>query len=108
MSEFLPVCPVEELPLGAIRVVNIGDREVALVNVEGQIYALENICPHRGGPLGFGDLQGHLLHCPLHAWPFDVRTGRCALNPEARVATFEVQIRGGMILVASRERTCAS
>jgi nitrite reductase (NADH) small subunit len=89
-------------------VVTVGDREVALINIGGDIHALENLCPHRGGPLGFGDLKGHLLYCPLHAWPFDVRTGQCALNPQAKVATFDVRVVEGMILVAPRERTCAS
>ncbi len=105
MTEFVAACPLAELPPGEKRVVTLGDREIALVNVEGQVFAVDNDCPHRGGPLGFGDLDGHLLHCPLHAWPFDVRTGQCTLYPDACLRTYEVRVEEGMILVATCART---
>jgi nitrite reductase (NADH) small subunit len=99
-SGFAPVCKAGELSAGGRRVVRVGEVEVALVNVDGELYALENACPHRGGPLGEGDLEGHLLHCPLHAWPFDVRTGRCTLYPEAQVRTRAVRVRDGVIEIS--------
>ncbi|MGA9523991.1 MAG: Rieske 2Fe-2S domain-containing protein [Myxococcaceae bacterium] len=105
MTGFVTACPLAELPPGEKRVVTIGDRELALVNVDGEIFAVDNDCPHRGGPLGHGDLQGHVLHCPLHAWPFDLRTGVCTLFPDARIRTWEVRITEGMILVATTART---
>ncbi len=92
-------------PSGKKRVVTIGDRELALVNVDGEVFAVDNDCPHRGGPLGHGDLEGHVLHCPLHAWPFDLRTGACTLYPDARIRTYDVRIADGMILVARTART---
>jgi nitrite reductase (NADH) small subunit len=95
------VCPVEALPPGAKQSFALGGGvEVALVNLEGQIYALDNNCPHRGGPLAQGDLLKGDLYCPLHAWPFDVRTGRCTLFPEAQVRVFDVRVEAGRILVA--------
>ena len=108
MTEFVAACALADLPPGEKRVVTVEDVEVALVNVDGEVFAVDNDCPHRGGPLGFGDLQGYLLHCPLHAWPFDVRTGACALFPEARIRTFQVRIADGMILVAPDGWTCTS
>jgi nitrite reductase (NADH) small subunit len=82
-------------------VVRVGGTRVALVRVEGRLYALEDACPHRGGPLSEGDLDGHLLHCPLHAWPFDVRTGACPANRNARVRIHAVRIVGEEIQVAA-------
>lgn len=93
------VCRADELPEGARRTVRLGDEEIALFNVGGNIYALENHCPHRGGPLGEGDLQGHVVHCPLHAWPFDLRTGVCTQFPNARVRIFKVRVENGAVRV---------
>jgi nitrite reductase (NADH) small subunit len=82
-------------------VVTVGGTRVALVRVDGRLYALEDTCPHRGGPLSEGDLDGHLLHCPLHAWPFDVRTGACPANRNARVRIHEVRVVGEDIQVSA-------
>lgn len=90
----------EELPEGARKTVQVGDDEIALFNVGGCLYAVENRCPHRGGPLGEGDLQGHVLYCPLHAWSFDLRTGICTLFPNARVRIFKVRAENGELRVA--------
>ncbi|MCP3142558.1 Rieske (2Fe-2S) protein [Pyxidicoccus xibeiensis] len=98
---FIPVATLGDLDARGRAVVQVGDRRVALVMVEGRLHALEDACPHRGGPLSEGDLAGHLLHCPLHAWPFDVRTGACPRNPGARVHIYEVRVEGERILVAS-------
>ena len=73
--------------------------EIALVRVEGQVFAVGNTCPHRGGALGLGDLSGHHLYCPLHAWCFDVRTGEGFFPPGARIATHEVNEVEGEIFV---------
>lgn len=104
MEGYVDVCAVEELPPGAKRTVNLGTVDVAVLNVEGRIYAIDNNCPHRGGPLCEGDLEGFVLHCPLHAWPFDVRTGACTLFSEAKVQVFDVQVSDGRIRVAPRGR----
>jgi nitrite reductase (NADH) small subunit len=83
------------------RVVRVGDRDVALARVEGRVYALDNVCPHRQGSLGLGDLDGHHLYCPQHAWCFDVRTGDAFFPEGARVARFEVKEEQGGIFVAT-------
>lgn len=99
-SDFVDVCDASELPPGARRTVTLGDVDVALLNVDGALYALDNNCPHRGGPLCQGDLEGLVLHCPLHAWPFDLRTGQCTLFTEAKVRIFDVRVVDGRIQIA--------
>ncbi len=94
-----PVVRCEELLAGRCRSVTAGERDVALFNVDGTFYALDNTCPHRGGPLGEGDLKGHVVFCPMHAWQFDVRTGQCPTNPLARAATVPVQVVDGLVHV---------
>jgi nitrite reductase/ring-hydroxylating ferredoxin subunit len=90
---------VEEVPTGEGRVVEAGGRAVALFNVDGRFYALDNACPHRGGPLGEGDLAGAVVSCPWHAWRWDVTTGANASNPAVRAACFPASIEDGQVFV---------
>ncbi len=74
------LCKVADCPPGACREVVAGDRIVALFNVDGELHALDGVCPHQGGPLGKGNLQGHVVTCPWHGWQFDVRNGEFQLR----------------------------
>ena len=87
------------LPEGGRAVVEAGAWKVAVARVEGRVWAIDNVCPHRGGDLGMGDLQGHHLYCPQHAWCFDVRTGEGFFPQGIRVRRFEVEERDGGIWV---------
>ena len=87
------------VPPGTCRTVEAGERAIAVCNVEGSIYALDNTCPHAGGPLGQGHLQGHLIVCPWHRWRYDVRTGERPENPEISVACYTVELEGDAIAV---------
>jgi nitrite reductase (NADH) small subunit len=87
------------LPEGARAVVEAGAFKLAVVRVDGRVWAIDNVCPHRGGDLGLGDLQGHHLYCPQHAWCFDVRTGEGFFPQGIRVRRFEVEERDGGIWV---------
>jgi NAD(P)H-dependent nitrite reductase small subunit len=98
-SGFVDVARLEELPAGTSKIVWIGDRTVALFNVGGTVYATDNNCPHSGGPLGKGTLEGDVVTCPWHLWEFNVRTGVNIFNPEERIETFPVMISDGQILV---------
>lgn len=99
MPVLFPVARCEELPPGRCLSATAGEREVALFNVDGIFYALDNACPHRGGPLGEGDLKGFVVFCPMHAWQFDVRTGQCPTDPGARAEPLGVKIIDGVIHV---------
>lgn len=99
MSTFQEVGRTDDLPTGEGRVVEIDGREVALFNVDGAIYAVENTCCHRGGPLGEGELDGSTVTCPWHLWQFDVKTGECQNSPGDRVRTYDVVVEDGVIRV---------
>jgi nitrite reductase/ring-hydroxylating ferredoxin subunit len=100
MSEFVRVIPASELAPGQCREVLVGNRSVALFNVDGVFYALSNLCLHRGGPLGQGLLSGTVVMCPWHAWTWDVRTGEHTLNPELKMARYDVKLEDGQVLVS--------
>lgn len=91
--------PLRELPAGEARQLDVGGREYLLCRDEEGVYALDNECPHAGGPLAMGNFSPPLIACPWHAWEFDCRTGKCIHSAEARVACYPVEVRGGEIWV---------
>ena len=93
------IAAVGELTPGNGTVVKADSRMLALFNVDGTYYAIDNTCPHRGGPLGEGDVEGRVVSCPWHAWRWDVTTGANVNNPAVRVACFPVTIDGGQVFV---------
>lgn len=93
------VADVQDIPQGEGRVVEVAGRALAVFNVDGQFYALDNACTHRGGPLGEGELDGAVVTCPWHAWRWDVTTGANVNNPGLRVPSLPVTVRGGVVLV---------
>lgn len=72
--------------------------ELAVFNVGGEFYAIENFCPHKGAPLSEGVLCGHVVECGWHGWEFDVRTGQC-LTVVDRIKTYPLKIEDGMLKV---------
>jgi nitrite reductase/ring-hydroxylating ferredoxin subunit len=84
---------------GAGMVVKAGETAIALFKIEGRCYAISNACPHRGGPLAEGDVEGHVVHCPWHGWSWDVRTGTNVRQPSSKVACFPVTIEDGSVFV---------
>lgn len=87
---------------GTSRAVNAGVYDVAVFNVRGEFYALENLCPHQGGPIADGWLEEAVIACPWHGWCFDVRTGKMTLGDYARVPRFAVQRDGADLLVGTQ------
>jgi nitrite reductase/ring-hydroxylating ferredoxin subunit len=71
----------------------------AICNVAGEVRALWGDCPHQGGPLGEGALNGELITCPWHMWEFHSGTGVCAFNPGLAIPTYPVKIENGDIMV---------
>ena len=100
MPDFVKVAEVSEVPPGAVKPVTVNGKTIALCNVGGEFYALDNECVHRGGPLSEGYIEGGNLECPWHAWPYDVKTGAVTMNPSAKVPTYAVKIEGSAVLVA--------
>jgi nitrite reductase (NADH) small subunit len=98
---FVPVAKTSEVPPGSARVVVVQGHPVALFNVDGRFYAVSNVCLHRGGPVGEGDLDGTIVTCPMHGWEYDVRTGANTINPAARLRTYEVRLEGEDVLVGA-------
>ena len=93
------VATTDEVPAGEGRVVEAAGKTLALFNVDGTYYALDNTCAHRGGPLGEGDLEGTVVTCPWHAWRWDVTTGANVNNPAVKMTCFPVKVENGEVLV---------
>jgi nitrite reductase (NADH) small subunit len=93
------IAAVGDVPVGECRVVEAQGKELALFNVDGNYYVMDNMCVHRGGPLGEGDLDGRFVSCPWHAWRWDVTTGANANNPAVKMACFPVTVAQGAIFV---------
>lgn len=71
-----------DIPEGSSRIYVIQGEEIAVFNVDGKFFALSNICPHQGGPLGEGEIEGGTITCPWHGWKFDIKTGGCLQGDE--------------------------
>jgi nitrite reductase/ring-hydroxylating ferredoxin subunit len=93
------VANVADVVDGAGLQVDAGGKPLALFKVAGKIYAIDNTCLHRGGPLAEGMLQDKSVACPWHGWRFDVTTGQGLTNPAAKLATYEVLVEGADVFV---------
>lgn len=82
--------------------VTVGNRQIALFEVDGAIFAIGNICPHQGAPLANGFFEDGIVECPLHGWMFDVRTGR-ALNGTDPVRTYAVVVEGDAVFLRGED-----
>jgi nitrite reductase (NADH) small subunit len=96
---FVRAAKLSELAVGSIGEFQLDGKTVALANVGGKIYAINNTCLHRGGPLGEGTLEGKIVTCPWHGWQFDVTTGKEVQNPQTGVACYPAETRGEEIYV---------
>lgn len=99
MPDFVTAAKVSEINEGEGKVVNVNGREIALFNVEGTFYAIDNACRHKGGPLGEGMLDGSIVTCPWHHWTYNVRTGVSPVNPQVKVDTYEIKVEGDEVKV---------
>jgi nitrite reductase (NADH) small subunit len=96
---FLRTAKKDEIPAGTIREFQVNGKTIALANVDGTFYAVNNTCLHRGGPLGQGELEDKVITCPWHGWQYDVTTGKVTMNPSVGVDTYAVEVRGEDIFV---------
>ncbi|MCA9127640.1 MAG: Rieske 2Fe-2S domain-containing protein [Planctomycetales bacterium] len=104
MGEFIPVATVSGFPESRKLCLEIDDRFIVLVHVDGKFYCLDDVCTHDGGPLGEGELEGKCLVCPRHGAKFDVTNGEAVLMPATEAtASHEVRVVGDSILVRIAE-----
>jgi len=98
--EYIAVAKTGDILPGEVKYVEANDYRLAICNVNGSFYCIEDTCTHDGGPLGQGSLTGELIECPRHGARFNVVTGKVARMPAvAPVETFPVKVVGDDILV---------
>lgn len=100
MSEWIDVAPAIELPPGSRRVVDAENVQIAVFNLDGEYYAIEDVCTHDGGELASGTCEGDVIVCPRHGARFSIKTGAVLAAPAYEpVSTFPVRVSAGMVQV---------
>jgi 3-phenylpropionate/trans-cinnamate dioxygenase ferredoxin subunit len=100
MADFISIGKTGDVPAGEARVFKAAGKDVAVCNVDGTFYCIDDVCTHDGGPLGEGYLEGDQIECPRHGARFDVKTGKALTLPAVLpVNTYPVQIEGDEIRV---------
>lgn len=99
MRDFVKVIRAAEVPERAGKFIRIDDDEIALFNVSGQFYAIDNVCPHQHiSALHQGELNGLKVTCPMHGWTYSLETGR-AEGGSGRVRTHRIKIENGFVWI---------
>jgi nitrite reductase (NADH) small subunit len=97
---FVKIASASELPPNnEAKEFPCGDKTICLANVNGVISAMDNVCLHRGGPIGQGVVEKGKVVCPWHGWAWDPKTGEAAHNPSVRVALYPLKIENGEVLI---------
>ena len=105
MNDFVQVCKVGDISDPDKQVVEVGERYVVLFHVDGQFYAVDDVCTHDGGPLGEGCLEGYVIACPRHGAKFDIRDGRALCMPAVSgTSSHEVKVEDGEVFVKLIDR----
>jgi len=100
LAKWVRVCGLAEAPTsGGVRAVEAEGTAICLANVGGEFAALNDLCPHAGGSLATGWVQGEAVVCPLHSLPFNVKTGEAERLMKARVDVYPVKVKGDDVLV---------
>ena len=99
MSNFIKVATVADVPEGAGKTVEVAGKRIALFNVGGKFYAIDNACKHRGGPLGEGEVDGSTVICPWHGWEYDVTTGANLDDASVKVGCYPVKVENTDIMI---------
>jgi nitrite reductase/ring-hydroxylating ferredoxin subunit len=100
MPQLTRLCAASDLPRdGEAREFSVGEKVVCVANVGGTISAMDNVCLHRGGPIGQGFVNEGKVVCPWHGWEWDPKTGAAAHNPSARVPVYPIKVEGNDVLV---------
>jgi nitrite reductase (NADH) small subunit len=96
MAEFVKICSQAEIPAaGMVNELVVDGRALCVANVDGAVCVLDGTCPHEGGPLGEGSIEGGKLVCPWHAYAFDVTTGSTDEDPDVKADVLEAKVENG-------------
>ena len=90
---------LEQIPVGESRCVTLGERQIGLFHRQEGLFAIDNICPHRGAPLHDGMVRDGQVTCSWHQWQFQLEDGVCLNIPKVRVASYAVEVRDGTIWI---------
>jgi nitrite reductase/ring-hydroxylating ferredoxin subunit len=93
------VASAAEVPEGGGIAVDVGPKRIALFRYRGELFALDETCPHRGGPLHAGSIEQGVVLCPWHMWRFELKTGCSPVNPLSRVRTYAVRVSEGDVFI---------
>lgn len=100
MAEFKKITTVSDVAPGSGKIFELDGNSIAVWNLNGNFFAFQNICPHRGGPVGEGEVEGTVITCPWHGWSFDITTGASPINPAAKLTRYDVKVEGDEVKVA--------
>ena len=100
---FIPVAKIEEVPPGSAKCIETGRAEIALFRLGEDFYAISNVCPHQGGPLAEGEVDGDCVICPWHSWRFNIKDGTSPLSPKLKIKTYSVRCEGDQVLISIPE-----
>lgn len=100
MSDAFKLCSKAELPAeGHAKEFPVADKVLCVAMIGGKATAINNVCPHRGGPLAEGTIENGKVVCPWHQWEFDLATGVSTHSPDAKVDVYPLTISGGDVMV---------
>jgi nitrite reductase (NADH) small subunit/3-phenylpropionate/trans-cinnamate dioxygenase ferredoxin subunit len=99
MSEFQTVCKVQDLLEGEGKAVAVGKKILAVFRVNGQVFAIDDVCPHMGASLSSGYVEQGIVTCPWHAWRFRLNDGTWADNPRLKIGCYPVRVEGDNVQV---------
>jgi nitrite reductase (NADH) small subunit len=100
MGNFVKLAAASDLPgPNQAKEFRVGDKEICVANVNGTCSAMDNICLHRGGPLGQGTIEKGKVVCPWHGWEWDPTTGAAAHNANAKLAVYPLKVENADVLI---------
>jgi len=99
MEKLTRVADISDIVPGSVYIVTIDRKAIAVFNIDGILYAIDNTCLHRGGPLGEGKLEGTTVTCPWHGWKYNIATGENLTKPDKKIATYPVTVKEESIFV---------
>lgn len=105
MAEFIEVAEASKVPVGTGATFTVKDKQVAIFNVDGTLYAMGDTCLHAGASLGSGKLEGKIVTCRAHGWRYNVTTSNTLNVPDYGTGCYQVKVVDGKILISLPELT---